>query len=315
LSNHDLPLYQFTEKARFNFDYSPWKRMSGKADKLGNFLLYQVGDLCGEPRYHINQHVQFCHEITYIQSGCGEFIVNGKTYSIGKGDIILTRKSDYHDGFADPIDPFRMFYLGFDILTDDQNVNHLPDINALFINRTEVVLKSQTEIEPYFHGIFHELTNRRAFHDHMIETYIYQLLLSICRALRDDIQLRYSPSREADIWGHITHQIVTYIDLNLEEIEKIDILAKELGYSYSHLSHVFKKKMKMSIYEYYDKKRFDRATELLQRGDMSVTEIAERLKYQSLHSFSKAFSKHYGVNPSTYATMCRAGISKSRNGG
>jgi len=310
LSIQDLPLYQFIEKARFNFDYCPWKRMSGKAEALDKFLLYQVGDLCAEARYHIGSHVQFCHEITYIKSGCGEFIVNGKAYAVGKGDIILTRRGDFHDGFADPVDPFRMFYIGFDILPGKREDSHLRDVSALFTNRTVIVLKRRAEVEPCFHGIFHELINRRAFHDRMIETYIHQLLLSTCRAFHDDIRVRYNPARGTDVQGHLTHQIVTYIDLNLEEIDRIAVLAKELGYSYSHLSHVFQEKMNMSIYEYYDKKRFDRATEMLQRGDMSVTEIAERLRYQSLHSFSKAFSRHYGVNPSTYAMMCRADAAK-----
>lgn len=303
MSMKDVPVYSLTNKTRFHFDYLP---MRETPDELGRFLLYQVGDLCAEAGFRIYQHVQYCHEITYIESGSGQFCVNGKWFPVTKGDIILTRKGDLHDGIADAANPLRQFYLGFDIAKGDETTSDgLRDVMQLFENRTEVLARSRPEIAPFFMGIFQELVNRSNYVGEMIETYVMQLLITIGRAFYGDSTVNYNPARAEDLNGHLAHEITTYIDANFERLERLSTIARALGYSYSHLAHVFKEKMDMSIYEYYDKKRFDRAVELLQYGDLSVTEIAERLRYQSLHSFSKAFSKRYGISPTEYATMYR----------
>lgn len=298
----EVPIYPFTKCARFHFDYLP---MRETPDELGIVLLYQVGDVCAEAGFQIHQHVQYCHEISYIESGSGQFYVNGRWFPIEKGDVILTRKGDLHDGVANPADPLRMFYLGFDIRKDNIESQPIWDVVSLFEQRTDMLTHNHPEVAAFFLGIFQELTSRQNFYERMIESYVIQLLLTISRAFYGELPINYNPLKESDINGHLTHEITTYIDTNFEEIEKLTTLSKELGYSYSHLAHVFKDKMGMSIYEYYDKKRFGRAVELLQYGDISVTKIAERLKYQSLHAFSKAFSKRYGVSPTEYATMYR----------
>lgn len=49
---------------------------------------------------------------------------------------------------------------------------------------------------------------------------------------------------------------------------------------------------------------FGRAVSLLESG-VSVTETAEQLGYQSIHTFSRAFSRYYGVSPSRYLAARR----------
>ena len=54
-----------------------------------------------------------------------------------------------------------------------------------------------------------------------------------------------------------------------------------------------------SLQEYFLRRKYDYACELLQRG-ISVTEVAERLGYQSVHAFSRAFRARMGITPSVY---------------
>lgn len=51
--------------------------------------------------------------------------------------------------------------------------------------------------------------------------------------------------------------------------------------------------------EYFTRRRFERATQLLEDG-MSVTQIADMLGYKSIHSFSRAFTRRFGVSPLEY---------------
>lgn len=56
--------------------------------------------------------------------------------------------------------------------------------------------------------------------------------------------------------------------------------------------------MGMSINQYYQKVRFQKALELL-GARFTVTQVAEKLGFDSIHSFSRAFKNHFGQPPTS----------------
>ena len=76
-------------------------------------------------------------------------------------------------------------------------------------------------------------------------------------------------------------------------------LSETFGYSYSYIADLFSRNMGEPLKEYFTRRRFERAAQLLEDG-MSVTQIAEMLGYKSIHSFSRAFTKRFGVSPLEY---------------
>ena len=83
-------------------------------------------------------------------------------------------------------------------------------------------------------------------------------------------------------------------------------MAKELGYSYNYLSHLFRRKTGMTIQAYVTQKKIEQSTKLLSDEQYSITEIATMLNYDCIQSFSKAFRRAMGVSPTEY----RAKISR-----
>ena len=80
-------------------------------------------------------------------------------------------------------------------------------------------------------------------------------------------------------------------------------IADDFDYSYNYLAHIFKQEMGTSIGDYYNKKRFDVAVSWLTTTDMSITDIADKLNYQTIHAFSRAFKKRFGMSPSQYKSI------------
>ena len=66
----------FGRNTRYHFNYIP----RGQPEKYGFFWLYQAGDLFATKGYRISQHIQICHEVSYIESGSGQFNINGKWF-------------------------------------------------------------------------------------------------------------------------------------------------------------------------------------------------------------------------------------------
>ena len=100
--------------------------------------------------------------------------------------------------------------------------------------------------------------------------------------------------------GSAVYTVVRYIDQHYKEITDIRDVAKELGYSYTYLAHVFKDKMDMTIGTYIIHKKMEEAKELLRTGRMNVSQVAERLNYMSVQSFSNSFKKVNGISPAEF---------------
>lgn len=77
-------------------------------------------------------------------------------------------------------------------------------------------------------------------------------------------------------------------------------ICKEIGISRASLYNKLKTLTNLSPNEYINKLRMERAIELLQHTQLSMTEIAERTGFSSNRYFSTAFKKYTGITPTQY---------------
>lgn len=91
-----------------------------------------------------------------------------------------------------------------------------------------------------------------------------------------------------------------YIDHHLHEAISLDMLSEMTGLSTQYLSKQFKEIVQVSFIDYLTNARMERACELLQNTNLSVTKIAEKTGYNNLQYFSSRFKQRYGVTPMQY---------------
>ncbi|MER5960958.1 helix-turn-helix transcriptional regulator [Streptomyces sp. NPDC002057] len=80
----------------------------------------------------------------------------------------------------------------------------------------------------------------------------------------------------------------------------VEALARGVSMSAGHLSRQFKQAYGESPYSYLMTRRVERAMALLQRGDLSVTDVCFTVGCSSLGTFSTRFTELVGVPPSVY---------------
>lgn len=85
-----------------------------------------------------------------------------------------------------------------------------------------------------------------------------------------------------------------------EELPNISTLAKEFNISVSTLKRHFKNIFNKNIYDYYLEQKMALGMAMLEEKRSSVSEVAYRLGYQKVNSFSKIFKKHFGILPSEF---------------
>ena len=94
--------------------------------------------------------------------------------------------------------------------------------------------------------------------------------------------------------------IVSYLEENISENINFKDLAQRFDVSERTLARLFQKELSMSFIQYYTILRMLTALKLLLDEKLSVNEVALKVGYSSLPTFSNTFNKVIGVRPSDY---------------
>src|SRR5215216_5065207 len=97
------------------------------------------------------------------------------------------------------------------------------------------------------------------------------------------------------------------IDSAYAEDLDVEDLAREAHASPAHFIRSFKRAFGETPHKYLQRRRVERAMELLRETDLMVTAISLEVGFQSLGSFSSAFKELVGESPIDYARRWRAG--------
>lgn len=90
-------------------------------------------------------------------------------------------------------------------------------------------------------------------------------------------------------------------DILLEHIDNppsLSALSKEIGYNTTRLKKEFKAFFGVPVFKYLQNERLNTAHQLISTKKATVQEAAWQVGYDSLSSFSNAFSKKFGYRPS-----------------
>lgn len=93
---------------------------------------------------------------------------------------------------------------------------------------------------------------------------------------------------------------VLFIGANFHKPLTLTQTAMECGMSKYHFARTFKTVTGRTFKEYLNKKRVERAKALLQKGEMTITQVCFASGFNDLSYFDRVFRKFEGVNPLAY---------------
>ena len=116
------------------------------------------------------------------------------------------------------------------------------------------------------------------------------------------------------------NKVLLFIDKHLESDLSLESVSNVAFYSPFHLHRLFKAITNETLNAYITRKRIEKAVyQLLHKKDLTISEIALQTGFNSNSSFTRTFTKLYGMSPSTFRKTTTKKISKigktdSKNG-
>lgn len=185
-------------------------------------------------------------------------------------------------------------HVTYDIEKIKKNSFHYPDFipKQLLhgpVKHAQVLQLHKTMCRLFQSNIASEKRMARSF-------YLQELLY-----LLDDQQEETIPSNHEDEIANNVRNCLN--ELSREPFSKMrpvkDAISK-LGQSYFHQERLFKKKYKITPYQYLNAIRIEQIKEMLINSSYTISEIAHDQGFEDLAYFSRYFSKHTGISPRVF---------------
>jgi len=256
-----------------DFDYAQKRSYASSQD-----VCLVKDDYC----FHQEDHYHSYTELVYVSEGQGVQIIEGESFKVQAGSIMLFNVNGHHSFYATK----EMTMINCCIKYTD-NLLHFPSENSL--NRVfQLNLIDQIQTEHILYLIELELNNNK--YNNMFAVYsLLDILMLIVQ--RNSI----NKSHIDPIWG----ELLQYISMNYATVTLQDAV-RICDMSTGHFCRQFKKRFSMTFLEYVNFYRIQKAKEMLQYTKLSVNEIAEKTGYISTYRFFDCFKKFTGTTPLKY---------------
>lgn len=267
-----------------------------KEEWFDSIRLVQVGETYLDAGACIEEHVQSCHELSYILSGSGVFQSGDNACECRPGDMHIISKGVQHKITAKDGSKLRFIHFAFDF-----NENAPDKIAQFFENCHSLVTNDDSGIRTVLSLLVDEYYNNSEFSDIMKKSLVSMIVVLIWRKIHVKNK-KHLPAITEEPIGSVVYNIMRYVEENVSQRMTVTKIAEKFSYSASYISHLFKTKTGVSLQEYIIVTRMEYAKKLLSEGKASLGEISSACGYSSIPSFCKVYKKYMGHTPSQSKT-------------
>lgn len=273
--------------------------------KYGTHLLADVVAI-SEFRKYIQQnptHRLTYYDLTFVKQG-GEFVtINQARLFVQSGDVICSTPGDVWtwerntslEGYALVFeeDFFQSFFI-YKLF--------LKDLNFLKADRLSPLLRPDeelfSEILEYLGKIRNEI-KEKARSEHIIRALVYLILAKLDSVEKGQDKSAFDALSENRNNRHL-QGFIKLVEEHYLEIHEVQFYADKLFISANYLNKIVKELLGTTSKKYILNKIVQEAKNLLSFTDMSISEISNKLKFESPSYFTRIFNTYEGLNPKEF---------------
>ena len=265
-----------------------------KTDKIVRFIdYYDTVDIsittCG--RQFVKKAIDGpyepdAHVLQYVTSGKGYLELNGKKYSLVKGDLFYLPEGKTCCYYGDATDPYTYYWIAF----QGKYAEHLLKHCNITIDNP-VLHVNNKRAEKQFELMFNNMRKNKLPDVLMVLAHLYTLFSLLLKSTYPD----------KAVGGHyLIEESIVYMDHHFSEQITVNDVCKHLNCDVSHFIKIFKKNQGVSPKKYLDSLRLIRVKSLLKENKLTIAQAAENVGIADYSRFYKWFKKETGRTPRQY---------------
>lgn len=255
-------------------------------------------------------------EILFVAEGQCENLVEENTLTLKKGDVCFVAPDVLHQPRV-----FNHDTIVYNILVRTstfQNAFHSlygrNDIVSTFFTQnlyrknagTCPYMICKTESEPIFYELIEHMVEEEQQARMFCRQYMNLLFNTFILELLRRHEQHFTVGKATDnVEAENITAILRYIQSNYQTLTLTEA-ARFFNYSEAHLSRIIKKCSGQTFSDIIKTIRLQKAVELLEKTNLSISEIAEQMGYTDNSHFHKVFKHAYGLTPIQYRQKYRA---------
>ncbi|GGD55285.1 AraC family transcriptional regulator [Paenibacillus nasutitermitis] len=255
-------------------------------------------------------------EFIYVDKGEMEVFADTEGYCLKQGDMIFHKPNEFHGVWANNKIAPNVIIVSFVCRSAEM---------AFFENKIFTLDEGQREIlsqlvksgfaafmPPFDNPRDHTLVRRAdapVGSEQLIKIHLELLLIQLLHGsspTRSEQRLSGATKEKSE--DNLVQRMTAYMENHLYEELNLEQIYRNFNLSKSHALALFKKKTGQSIMKFYRSLKIDQARQMIREEQYNFSEIAERLHYSSIHSFSRQFKSAMDMSPSEYARSVKARV-------
>lgn len=247
--------------------------------------------------YHFKGETHSFFELTYVDWGSLLTEVDGKTFELKEKELIIYGPQQFHTQHIPEGCSCSYVTIIFDmepIQDNSEETYYEPLINQVFQHDKKIytlikafIMESSSQI-PYTDNLMLCLlqeTILRLFQHQFIEQKDEHPITGARQYYQDEI----------------LNKILTYIHDTIHEPITIAEICQKFSLSRSSLQALFKENLNQPPKKYINDLKLEKSRQLICENKYTISEIALKLGFSSIHYFSRAFTQKYHIAPSEYS--------------
>ncbi|WP_261805852.1 AraC family transcriptional regulator [Lapidilactobacillus luobeiensis] len=255
-----------------------------------------------DEEYNMVKHWHPEYEIQYYLDGSRRFFIEGKTFNLKPGSLVIVNADQIHCSFSDnSVFHDRVLLLFENSQFCDYFAPLKIDLVRFFAENSgviEVPLADRKYLKDLFEMIAWEVSNKYVMYHQLSVAKLLELISYIIRLRQRGSLLDSGSSGMPE--NELVNKVKWYIRNNYNEVGSLEDLAKYFYLDKSYLSRVFKKESGYTVGEFINIQKIQAAQKLLEDTTYSISEVSEQVGYGNVTYFNRVFKRYVESSPLQY---------------
>lgn len=240
-------------------------------------------------------------EICFIVQGHINWWLNDRVYNIGRGDYFITKPGELHGGVNGVMERCELYWVQISLSDKENPAGGRSKETAELISNLHHIQQrafpARSTIQPAFYQLIQEHMKPGEHAAILFRATLHQILVDVIRSY-DHFRTNFH-QKDKLLSPEISRGLV-WIEDHLTEKFSVADIAAAANMSTSYFQKRFLRETGQTPAEYCNRKRIERAQEMLAHGGLTISHIALALGFSSSQYFATVFKKYRGVTPREY---------------